>query len=85
MKQKDIVLIVVIVVISGVISFVVSGKLIVPSKNLKQEAEVVKPISAQFNKPDKRYFNSNSINPTKLIQIGQNNNPDPFRGGDGSQ
>lgn len=81
MKQKDLVLIVVIVFISAVISYLVSNNLITSPKDRQQKVEEVKEISAEFKRPDRRYFNDQSVNPTKLIQIGQNGNPDPFRGG----
>lgn len=78
MKQKDFLLIAVVVVISGIIAVVVSGKIITTPKNRQQEVEVVVPISATFNEPDKKYFNSESIDPTQLIQIGGGDNTQPF-------
>lgn len=86
MKQKDIALIVVIVAVSAVLSFVVSNALFGSPKTRQQQAEVVQPISADFEQPDSRYFNKNSFDPTKPITIGQNANPDPFSGsGSGAQ
>lgn len=84
MKQKDIALFLVVAIISGVVSVVTSNFLISPSKNKQQEAEVVEPISAEFKVPtsDNKYFNKNAINPTKLIQIGDNpNTTAPFSSG----
>jgi flagellar basal body-associated protein FliL len=79
MKQKDILLIVVIVIVSAVLSFVGATFLLgSPQKHL-QRAEVVTPISSDFQEPSQKYFNSNSIDPTQLIQIGDNNNPTPFQ------
>jgi hypothetical protein len=80
MKQKDIALIVVIAVVSGVLSFVVSGKLFVTPSNRQQKVEVVDKITASFNQPDKKYFNQNSIDPTQTSQIGAGNNQNPFNG-----
>ncbi len=80
MKQKDIALILVIVFISAIISFFVSGRLFAPPQNRQQQVEVVAPISADFPRPDKRFFNVSSFDPTQLITIGQNVNPDPFSG-----
>ncbi len=80
MKQKDIALIILIVFFGAVISVVVSKYLIVPPKNRQQEVEKVVEISQTFKVPvDPRYFNNNSINPTQLIRIGENANPDPFK------
>lgn len=78
MKQKDIALIIVIAFISGIISFFVSGRLFSNPNNRKADVEVVEPISAEFTPIDQRYFNKNSINPTQLIQIGNQNNQQPF-------
>lgn len=78
MKQKDFLLIAVVVIISGVIAMVISGKIISAPKNRQQEVEVITPISADFNDPDKRYFNAESIDPTQLIQIGSGSNTKPF-------
>jgi hypothetical protein len=73
MKQKDIALILVVVFISAVASFVVSNMIFASPSNRQQQVEVV-------DSPDVRYFNNNSIDPTQLIQIGNNNNTNPFNG-----
>lgn len=78
MKQKDIALIIIVIFVSVLISYFISGKIIVPPKNRQQEVEVTQAISDQFNLPDKKYFNNSSINPTQIIIIGDNSNPDPF-------
>ncbi|HSX36512.1 MAG TPA: hypothetical protein VLG13_00085 [Patescibacteria group bacterium] len=79
MKQKDIALIAVVVVASAILSIVASKFIFAPPKNRQQPVEVVQPISSDFQIPDSRYFNSKSIDPTKLITIGgDNTNPDPF-------
>lgn len=80
MKQKDIALIIVIVFFSAVISFFVSRFIFASPKNRQQEVEVVQSITADFPAPDTHYFNASSIDPTQLIQIGNNNNPNPFNG-----
>lgn len=78
MKKKDITIIIVICVISGVFSLVLSNVLIGSPKKHQQTVEKVEPISADFKTPDGRYFNSNSIDPTQLIKIGENTNQSPF-------
>lgn len=78
MKQKDLVLIVVVSCFSAVFSYFLSNMLIVPKQALQQQATVVGPIEPEFNKPDSRYFNKDSVDPTQRITIGDNNNPIPF-------
>jgi len=79
MKQKDIALIIMVVFISGIVSFFVSGKLFATPSNRHQQVETVDKITSDFNIPDQTYFNKNSIDPTQLIQIGDNNNQNPFK------
>lgn len=81
MKQKDIALFVVIGIVSAVVSVLLSNFIFTPSEQKKQQAEVVDKISADFTVPanDSAYFNKDSINPTKLIQIGNNPDEVPFK------
>ncbi len=78
MKQKDIALILVIAVVSGVFSLVIGQLVFAPSKNRQQKVEVVEAITTDFTAPDSKYFNSQSINPTQLIEISNNVNVAPF-------
>lgn len=78
MKQKDIALIIVIVVISAVLSYFLSNMIFATPANRQQQVEVVTPITSNFPTPDTRFFNDNSNDPTQLIQIQQNNNTNPF-------
>lgn len=80
MKQKDIALILVIAVVSGVISFFVSGKIFVTPANRSQKVEVVDKISTDFQQPSEKYFNDQSVNPSQTVEVGENNNPTPFDG-----
>ncbi|HVX47974.1 MAG TPA: hypothetical protein VHA05_01310 [Candidatus Saccharimonadales bacterium] len=80
MKQKDIALIILIVAIAGILSMFISKQIFATPKNRQQKVEVVQPITADFPKPDERYFNSQSFDPTQTITIGGNANPDPFSG-----
>lgn len=50
MKQKDIILIVVIMIIAGIFSFIVSGMIFGKPADRKTQVEVVEPISADFLK-----------------------------------
>ena len=80
MRQKDMMVIVTVVIVSAILSIVVSKMLFTKPQNRQVEVEVVTPISADVPDPDKRFFNGNAIDPTQAIQIGNSNNPDPFRG-----
>jgi Flp pilus assembly protein CpaB len=80
MKQKDIALIIVIVAVSGVISFLTSRWVFAKPANHQQKAEVVDIITSDFPLPSSKYFNNNAVDPTQLIQIGNSNNPNPFGG-----
>ena len=79
MKQKDIALIVSIAAVSAVVSFLVSNKIFVTPSNRAQEVQVVDPITDDFPMPDKKYFNSSSINPAQDSQ-GTDSNENPFSG-----
>jgi hypothetical protein len=83
MKQNDIALIAVIVIIAGVSSFVIANFFIAPSSNRQAEVEVVSPITSDFQSPSNKFFNAQSNNPTQIIRIGEGGNKDPF--GSGSQ
>ena len=80
MKQKDLVLIIIVVFFSGIFALLLTQLVLVPKKNRELTAQKVDPISAEFKKPetDDKVFNSQAINPTKLIQIGDSSNKDPF-------
>jgi hypothetical protein len=80
MKQKDLALILVIVFISAIISLLVSNSIFASPKNRQQKVEVVSPITTDFQQTDSKYFNSQSFDPTKVITIGDNSNPNPFSG-----
>lgn len=80
MKQKDIALIIIIGAISAAISFGASQLVFSSPQNRQQTAAVVDPISTEFATPDSKFFNNNSINPAKLIEVGSNTNTNPFNG-----
>ncbi len=78
MKQKDIALIAVVAIVSAVLSIFISNALFGGPKNRQEKVEIVDAITTDFQKPDNKYFNGNSINPTQLIRIGEDPNPQPF-------
>ena len=75
-KSKDLYLVLVIIGITALLSFFISGAIFKPSK-VKTVVEVVVPITNDFPAPDTAYFNKNSLNPTQTITIGDGN-PNPF-------
>jgi len=81
MKQKDIALIAVIVVVSGIASLFISKAIFGSPQSKQQQVEVVQPITADFPQPDSKYFNDKSIDPTKPITIDESGNNQPFSSG----
>ena len=78
MKQKDYALVLVIIFFSGIISFFISGKIFVTPSNRQQKVQTVDVIDSSFQKPSEKYFNKDSVDPAQLVQIGDNNNQNPF-------
>jgi hypothetical protein len=79
MKQKDLLIIAVAVIIAGTISYVLSNKMFGGPKNRNVSVQVVEPITTDFNRPNDKYINNNSINPTQIITIGGNQATQPAR------
>lgn len=79
MKQKDLTLVLVVVFISVVAALIVSRLIFSAPKNSQQTAEKVDVITSEFPLPDSNYFNVESVNPTKQIEIGGSSNPSPFK------
>jgi len=77
-KKKDLTLIIIVAIFAGIISFLVSKVFFTSSSQRNLKAETVQAISTDFQKPDPAVFNEKAINPTKLIRIGDSNNPQPF-------
>ncbi len=77
MKKNDIAILLIVAFIAGIFSFTISQYVFSTPKK-KLSAEVVDPVTADFQKPDSNVFNENAINPTKLIQIGDGSNENPF-------
>ena len=78
MKQKDWLIIAMVVIVGGIFSLILSNLLISSPKNRSEKVEVVDVITDQFSTPDKKYFNESSFDPTRIIQIGDNGNTKPF-------
>lgn len=78
MKQKDILVIVSIAIFSTIVSIVISTTFISNDKNRSATVEVIPKITSDLERPQKEYFNSNSVNPTRTIEIGGEASPKPF-------
>lgn len=85
MKQKDVALIIIIAAISGAVSFAISHFVFGSPHNRQQNVALVDPITPDFASPDSKFFNSKSIDPAKLIEVGGGNNTNPFRGSGSGQ
>lgn len=78
MRQKDLPLLIVVAGVSVIFSIIISKVVISAPKNRQQKVYVVQKISNDFKTVDTRYFNSDSVDPTKVIKIGDSSNNDPF-------
>ena len=78
MKSKDVALIGVMVFIGAIVALIVSHLIFATPKSRQQTAELVDPITSEFNQPPAAYFNPHASNPAPEIQIGNANNPTPF-------
>ena len=83
MKKNDLMLIGVVAFIAVILSFIISNIVFGSPQKHPIKVPVVTPISSTFPLPQtddnyKPFFNSNALDPTQLIQIGNNNNKVPF-------
>lgn len=78
MKQKDIAIILVVIVVSGVVSFFAGRFFFNKPQNRQVQAEIVDVISTEFTRPSTKYFNEKSIDPAEQVFIGQGANATPF-------
>lgn len=78
MRKKDLPVLILVIGISAILSYVLVGLFISTPKDRKQSVETTEVITASFTIPESTNFNTNSINPTKLIEIAPNSNDQPF-------
>jgi hypothetical protein len=78
MKKKDVLLVVVVAIISGVFSLLIANYLFGGKRAYDLKAPTVDAITADFKLPPETYFNKQSINITKNITIGDTGNNTPF-------
>lgn len=79
MKQKDIVIIVAVAIVSGIFSYVLASFLFGGKKAYNLTAPTIEPITQEFKTPSNAYFNAQALNPTKDITIGDSTNNQPFK------
>lgn len=79
MKQKDIAMVAVVAIVAAATSYFIANKLFVTPKIRNQQYQIVDPLSSRFDPPDSRFFNENSINPTRDTTL-ENTNQTPFNG-----
>lgn len=80
MKRSDIALLILIVSITLVISFLSIQALFGQPNNEAVAVERAESVSADIVPPSPAIFNSDAINPTVVIQIGNPANQQPFSG-----
>lgn len=78
MKQNDIAAIVLIVAVTGVISYFVANAVIGQPKNNPVQVEQITTIEPNFPTPDTRVFNDQAIDPTVTINGNGQATDQPF-------
>ena len=78
MKKNDIALLILIASLSLVFAYFIAKAVVVEPKSQSIKAEVVEPIAAGIAPPSPKIFNTDAINPTVVIQIGDPSNQQPF-------
>lgn len=78
MKQQDYAIIAVVIIVSGFFAFMITSFFLLPKNSRELTVQKIDVINAEFPDADKKIFNDKAINPTKLIEIGDNSNQSPF-------
>jgi hypothetical protein len=73
MKKSDIAMIILIASVSVLIAYFVAKAVIGDTKNKSVTVKTAEPITTDIVKPDPSVFNSNAINPTVQVIIGDKN------------
>ncbi len=79
-KQQDIIAIVVAVVAGILVAYIVDKYVLSNASSKNIQVDVVPTITTDFNKPPSKYFNSQAVDPTQIINISPNNSQQPFSG-----
>lgn len=82
MKQKDIALILIVAIVSVVVAILASNFIFSFTGGRELEAESADTISSSFTVPGTQYYNNESVNPTQIIRINNNENNQPFNNED---
>mgnify|MGYP000241717513 CR=1 FL=1 len=80
MKGRDLQIILLVAVISGIASVLLTDVFFSSEADRSQKVETAEKITTNFDRPDDLYFNANSFNPAQQIQIGQDPGSNPFQG-----
>ena len=79
MNKKDLAVVLVVAIFSSVFSILVTSKFLVSADSRQQKVEVVDKIATDFQLPDERFFNKDSLNPTVPGQVNTELNTEPFK------
>lgn len=80
MKQKDIMIIIAVAIFGVVVALLLSNMIFVKAETKAQSVEKIDTITAEFNDEEvKKYVNSQSVNPSQLVEIGKTTNDAPFQ------
>lgn len=79
MKKSDIAMIILIASISVLIAYFVAKMVIGDVKTGTVKVKIAEPITTDITQPDPTVFNSNAINPTVEVIIGQAQGASPGR------
>lgn len=74
MKKSDIAMIILIASISVLVAYFVAKAVIGDTKNESIKVKTADPITTEITKPDTTVFNSNAVNPTVEVIIGEQSN-----------
>ena len=78
MKKTDIALLILIVALSGLITYFIANALLGSQKQLTAKVTEVQPVKSSIVMPEESVFNANAINPAIQIKIGDSSNQQPF-------
>ncbi len=78
MKKSDWALIVLIVAVVGIAAYFIVNALVPPPTKDLQKAETATSITTVVAEPSDQIFNSNAINPTVKVKIGDQGGQQPF-------
>ena len=78
MKKTDIALLIVVVSLSGLITYFLASSLLGSPKQLTDSVTVVEAVTSDVDDPSESIFNKDAINPAVQIKIGESSNQQPF-------